>query len=328
VVEVGDRYAILGGRISVPERLVRILRANGAEMTAEALIAFVTDRATRSIRNKLLAGGRIVKVSANEFALAEWGATRRPKYLDLVYGAIDEHGNVSVDYLQRLADEHHYSTASIGFYRGLPDLIEEAGVLRRRTADDPSAIPEPGLDDSCVRVIAGPHRGCWSTIVSVNHRRLYTGPQKLPFPLASFLGITPSVRRMPIHVEGAATVRSSWGSNSYLFGGDFRPVLDQLGFADGELIRIIVSAKADLVIEPVPASAPEPGPFDILIAAIGLYGDDGLPVAHAELASNLAYAIGLDPETPLFMVGHRLSARRDAAVLAAFEIVFADELGA
>jgi len=328
VTEVGDRFAILGGRISVPERLVRILRANGAPMSGEALLASVTDRASRFVRNNLFEDDRIVQVGADEFSLAEWGAKPRPALLELVYGAIDKHGSVAVDYLERLATEHHYSAASIAFYRALPDLIEEAGVLRRRTAEDPSAIPEPGLDDSCVRVISGPYRGCWSTIVTINHRRLYTGPQKLPAPLANFLGVTPGVKRMPLIIDDTFTVRSTWGSYPYLFGGELRPVLDQLGFADGALVRFIVRDPGNIVIEPVPAIPEDPGPLDVLVAAGGLYDGDGRPVGRAELAGELAYALGLEPTTPVFMVGRRLSARRDMAVLRAFEIVFADELGA
>ena len=328
VAEFGDRYAILGGRISVPERLVRILRANGAPMTGEALIAGITDRATRFVRNNLLKDHRIVQVGTDEFSLAEWGAKPRLSLLELVYGAIDEHGNVAVGYLERLAEEHHYSASSIAFYRGLPDLIEDAGVLRRRTADDPSAIPEPGHDDSCLRVIAGPHRGCWSTIVAVNHRRLYSGPQKLPMPLASFLGVAPGVRRIPITIDNTFTVRSTWGSYPYLFGGELRPVLDQLEFADGDLIRIIVRRPGDIVIESVPATPEDPRPLDVLVAGGGLYDDEGQPIGRAELAGELAYAVGLEPTTPVFMVGRRLSARRDHAVLRAFEIVFADELSA
>ena len=328
VAEVRDRYAILGGRISVPERLVRILRANGAPMTCEALVEFVTDRATRSVRNSLLEDHRIVQVGVDDFSLAEWGAKPRPSLLDVVYGAIDEYGNVAVDYLERLAEEHHYSASSVAFYRVLPDLIEEAGVLRRRTANDPSAIPQPGLDHSCVRVIAGPDRGCWSTIVAINHRRLYTGSQKLPAPLANFLGMAPRVRRMSITVDGAGTVRSTWGSYPYLFGGELRPVLDKLGFADGDLIRIVVRGPGDLVMEPVPSTPEDARPLDVLIAAGGLYDEEGQAVGRAELAGELAYAVGLEPATPVFMLGRRLSARRDYRVLRAFEIVFADELGA
>jgi hypothetical protein len=328
VAEVGDRYAILGGRISVPERLVRILRANGAPMSGEALIAAVADRASRFVRNNLFEDDRIVQVGADEFSLAEWGAKPRPALLELVYGAIDEHGNVAVDYLERLAEEHHYSAASIAFYRALPDLIEEAGVLRRRTAEDRSGIPEPGLDDTCVRVISGPHRGCWSTIVTINHRRLYTGPQKLPGPLANFLGVKPGVRRMPLTIDDTFTVRSTWGSYPYLFGGELRPVLDQLGFADGDLVRFIVRDPGNIIIESVPATPEDPRPLDVLAAAGGLYDDEGQPVSRADLAGELAYALGLEPTTPVFMVGRRLSARRDMAVLSAFEIVFADELGA
>ncbi len=327
VTEVGDRYAILGGRTSVPERLVRILRANGAPMSGDELIAHITDRATRFVRNNLFEDNRIVQAGADEFSLVEWGAKPRPSLLELVYGTIDEHGNVAVDYLERLAEEHHYSASSIAFYRGLPNLFEDAGVLRRRTVDDPSAIPEPGLDDSCVRVIAGPHRGCWSTIVTINHRRLYTGPQKLPSPLANFLGMAPGVRRMPITVESVGTVRSTWGSYPYLFGGELRPVLDQLRFADGARARIIVCGPDEIVIEPVPVTPDDPRPIAVLVAAAGLYDDEGQPVGRSELVAELAYAVGLEPTTPVFMVGRRLSARRDNAALRAFEIVFADELG-
>ena len=143
-------------------------------------------------------------------------------------------------------------------------------MLRRRTADDPSAIPEPGLDDACVRVIAGPHRGCWSTIVPINHRRLYTGPQKLPPPLANFLGMAPGVRRMPITIDGTFTVHSTWGSYPYLFGGELRPVLDQLGFDDGALIRIIVRGEGNAVDRTRCPPAPEdPRPLDTLVAAAG-----------------------------------------------------------
>jgi hypothetical protein len=328
IIEVGSRCAILGGGISVPERLVRILRANGAPMTAAELLPLITDRSPRTITASLYDEPRIVQISLKEFALVEWGARQRPALLDLVFGVIDEHGEVAVDYLERLAAEHHYSPASITFYRAMPSLIEEAGVLRRRTAQDPSPICEPGLDGTCLRVIAGPHRGDWSTSACVSHRRLYVGSQKIAPPLAILLGLEPGAKGVPITINGQHSVRSTWGSYPYLFGGELRPVLDTLGFQDGTPIRIIVRGAADLLIESSPGEAVGLSPLAMLAAGAGLYDEAGHPVSHGELAANLAYAIGLAPETPLTMIGRRLAARRNAELYEAFEIVFADELSA
>jgi hypothetical protein len=327
VIEVGARCAIMGGGISVPERLVRILRANGEPMKADEIVPMITGRSVRTTRSRLQEP-RIVQVGPDEFALTEWGAKERPKLKELVYNLVDEHGYVAVDHLERLAVEHHFSRASIVFYRALPDLIEEAGVLRRRRPDDPPATREAGLDDECLRVVLGPQMGEWSTIKRINHRRLYHGSQKLPAPLAVILGVEPGVSGVPITVNGENVVRSSWRT-SYptFFGGELRPVLDQLGFADGDLMRI-VARQGEATITPVPTVDVAAGPLGTLVRGAALYDEYGEPVPFGELSGSLAYAIGLAPDTPLVMVGRRLAARRNAELLVAFELVFAAELGA
>jgi hypothetical protein len=327
VIEVGPRCAIMGGATSVPERLVRILRAKGEPMKAYEIVPMITGRSVRTTRSRLNEEPRIVQVGPDEFALAEWGAKERPKLKDLVYGVIDEHGQVAVDHLERLAAEHLYKPSSIAFYSELPDLIEEAGVLRRRGAQDPPAVREPGLDGGCLRVVTGPQRGEWSTTIRINHRRLYHGPQKIPMPLAVILSVEPGSSGVPITINGEHVVHCTWGSYSYLFGGELRLVLDQLGFADGDLMRI-VALPGEATITPVPPVDVADGPLGTLVRGAAVYDECGEPVPFDELSGSLAYAIGLAPDTPLIMVGRRLAARRNAELLAAFELVFAAELGA
>jgi hypothetical protein len=206
-------------------------------------------------------------------------------------------------------------------------LIEDAGALRRRTASDPSGVLEPGLDDRCVRVAAGAHRGQWSVLERVSHRRLYTGPQKMPAPLARLLGLEPGVKRKLVTVNGTE-VPCTWGSYPYFFGGPFRRVLDAAGFGDGEAMRIVVLAATDVTVEHVPDLGLVPGPFATLVTGAGLYDETGAVVPFDEIVPCLAYAVGLEGKAPLTQIERRLAARHDHAFYDAFGLVFADQLGA
>jgi hypothetical protein len=233
-----------------------------------------------------------------------------------------------VAYLAALAERHGYSRSSITFYgAGLPDVIEEGGVLRRRRADDPPAVLAPGLDGACWRVTAGPHRGHWSCVVTVSHRRLYHGPQRLPAPIAKLVGLGHGSRRAEITVNGMP-VHASWLSQDpYVFGGELRPVLDNLGFTDGERLRLIAISEHELLAERLPTIAGSDNPFLTLVSGASLYDAAQGAIPDAEVPGSLAYAVGLEPGTPLPVVDRRLAARRNPALRRALALIF-PEIGA
>jgi hypothetical protein len=324
--EIGGEYAVLGG-VRVVEGLVRILRANGEPMARDTLVRYFPDRSERTLSNALLKPP-FVRVGPDEFALQEWGATPHPTLRDLVYSEIDQYGQVAVSYLQELAVKHRYSRNSIAFYSALPDVIEDAGVLRRRRKGDPPAVRAPWLDGACFRVIAGTHRGDWSCMVVISHRRLYTGPQPIPTPLAELLEIEPGASRVPITV-GGSTIHASWLHAPYLFGGQLRPVLDELGFADGQHVRLVAAGPRQLLIVPLPSvvATTADNPFDTLISAAGLYDEAGRPVADGEVAEALSFTVGFDGPAPVPVVERRLTERRNGALREAFVQIFPEELG-
>ena len=324
---VNGRHAVLGGRLGVGDRLVRVLRANGEQMSKAELLRYLPDRNERTVLNTLLAAP-FVRVGRDEYALAEWGAEPRRPLRDLLYEEIDRHGQVAVAYLAALADRRGYSRSSVAFYcSGLPDVIEEGGVLRRRRPDDPPAVTAPGLDGGCWRVVAGPHRGRWSCVVAVDHRRLYHGSQRLPGPIAQLAGLSHGSRRVTLTID-SAPVHASWLSQDpYIFGGELRPVLDNLGFTDGERIRLIVGGERELLPERLPV-IPEPdSPFRTLVTGAGLYDAARKAVPDDEISRSLAYAVGLEPDTPLPVVDRRLAARHNLALRQALGLIF-PEFGA
>ncbi|SON60155.1 RNA polymerase sigma factor RpoS [Mycobacterium simulans] len=316
LTEIGGRYAVLGG-VGVVDGLVRILRANETPMKRDVLTRYFPDRSPSTVTTALL-DPLFVRVRRDEFALKESGATARPTLRDLMYSEIDRYGQVSVHHLQDLAEQHDYSRNSIAFYSALPDVIEDGGVLRRRRDDDPPAIPEPGLDGHCFQIAAGPYRGCWSCTVRVNHYRLYRGPQWIPTPLAELLDIAPGSREVPI-TWGSNMIHATWLQSPYLFGGQLRQALDDQGYADGELVRLIILGPRELRVEPVPVNSTPQSPYRTLVTGAGLYDGAGQPVSDAELAAALAFAVGLPPDAPLHVLERRLTNRhnrelRDALV--------------
>lgn len=321
--EVGGQYAVLGGGMGVVERLVRILRANAEQMKRAELLRYFPDRNQRTVLNALFEPP-FVRVGRDDYALEEWGATPHQKLRDLLYQELDRHGQVAVAYLAGLAERHGYSRSSITFYSALPDVIEEGGVLRRRHRDDPPAVPAPGLDGACLRIVAGPRRGCWSCMVTVSHRRLYYGPQPIPAPIAQLLSLDHGSRRVPLTVNGKP-VHATWaGQAPYLFGGEFRPVLDDLGFADGERIRLIAVGPGELLAEKLPVITGPDTPLRTLVTGACLYDEAGAPVPDDEIAEFLAYTVGLEPDTPLPIVGRRLATRHNPALRRALSLIFTE----
>jgi hypothetical protein len=320
LIEIGGQYAVLGG-VGVTEGLVRVLRANETSMKRDVLVRCFPDRAERTVINALF-DTPFVQVGRDDFALRESGAKPRPTLKDLVYSEIDEHEKVAVSYLQDLAVKHGYSRNSILFYSALPDVIEDAGVLRRRRPGDPPAVPEPGLDGACFRIVTGPHRGSWSCVVVVSHQRLYCGPQAIPTPLAELLEIEPGSRKLEVSINGTA-INASWAQlDPYLFGGELRPVLDRLGFADGDLVRFVVVGPGELHVAAMPADSSPEGAYRTLITGAGLYDEAGEPIADADLAAALAFAVGLRADAPLHAVERRLSSRRNADLRDALALIY------
>jgi hypothetical protein len=126
---------------------------------------------------------------------------------------------------------------------------------------------------------------------------------------------------VPVTVNGVG-VHVTWLQSPYLFGGELRPVLDALGFADGELIRLVVTDPGALVAERVPVVAGPNTPFRTLVTGACLYDETWAPVPDSEIAGALAYAIGLDTDTPLSVVGRRLASRHNPALREALDLIF------
>jgi Sigma-70, region 4 len=320
--QVSGQYAVLGGRLGVADCLARILLANGEQMSKAELLGFLPGRNERTVLNTLLEPP-FVRVGRDGYALADWGAEPRRPLRDLLYEELDRHGQVAVTYLAALAERYGYSRSSITFYgSGLPDVIEEGGVLRRRRPGDPPAVVAPGLDGTCWRLVAGPQRGRWSCVLTVSHRRLYRGPQRLPAPIAQLTGLGPGSRGVALTVN-SMPVHASWlAQDPYLFGGELRPVLDRLGFADGERIRLIVIGDHELLAERLPDIPGPDSPFLTLVNGAGLHDAAGQAVPDDEVSRSLAYAVGLEPDTPLPVVDRRLAARHNPALRQALGLIF------
>jgi Sigma-70, region 4 len=329
LTEINGCYAMLSGRFSVPERLEHIMRANGGPMSVEELLPYFPDRSRGTVRNALTEIETFVRITREEYDLAERGAAALPSLLDLVFTEIDKHpGGVAMSYLRRVAEEHGYSAESIQFYGELPNLIADDGILRRRTTNDPPAVPEPGLDRRCLRVLAGVYRGCWSYISAVSYQRIYAGPERLPAPLGELLELDPGCRRQRVIVDGETPIRGSWGSYPYLFGSDFRPILRVKDLKDGDRVRIIVTGPKAIAIEVLPSPAQDPSPFDTLVAGAGLYDDTGTPVPDGEVIEALADAVGVDPAAPVAVLGMRLAKRRNVELYEALNLLSHGELSA
>ncbi|HVA05834.1 MAG TPA: sigma factor-like helix-turn-helix DNA-binding protein [Acidimicrobiales bacterium] len=323
LVEVGDNYAVLVGGGGVTETLKRVLRANGRAMERDELLNYCPGRSRGTVINAL-GGLPFVRAGRSSFGLEEWGSKPHPQLRDLVYAELAGHGQVAVAYLEKLAEAYDYKRSSIGFYAALPDVVEEDGVLRRRHPDDPPRLVEPGLDEKCMRVAEGPNRGRWACILDVNHKRLYHGPQFIRRPLAELLEIDPGTSGAAVRVNGLA-VRASWRQDPYLFGGDLRPVLDKLGFADGERVRMIVAGPREVLVESLPEGEAL-GSYASLIVGLALYDAAADPLPVAELPTAVAYAIGLDPSTPLPVVHRRLLSRRNRDLSEALCDIFPEAL--
>lgn len=326
-VEVSGRYALLGGRLGVNEQVTRILRAHGGPMTADELMTHLPDRNRRTVENALVdKASPFVRVSRHEFNLKDApGAVRHRTLREVVYDEIDDHGQVSVQHLQELAEAHGHSRASIAFYGWLPGLIEEGGVLRRRRPGDPPAVREPGLDDECFRVVAGAHRGRWSHLATVNSARLRGGSLELPAPLADLLGIPPGGTGVELKANGTHIVRGSWRHSPSLWSRDLKPVLGALGLAHGDRMRMIEAGRGELLIERVPELTGAGGPYRMLADGAGLYDEDGTQVAEGDIADALSFAIGLQ-HAPLVAVERRLRSRRNNDLADALTLLFPDQL--
>lgn len=326
-VEVSGRYALLGGRLSVNEQACRILRAHGGSMTTDELMTYLPGRNRRTVENALWdKGSPFVRVSRHEFNLKDApGAVRHRTLRQVVYDEIETHGQVSVQHLQELAEEHGHSRASIAFYGWLPGLIEDGGVLRRRRPGDPPATGEPGLDDQCFRVVAGDRRGRWSYRATVNSARLRGGSLELPAPLADLLGVAPGITGVELKVNGSHVVRSSWRHSPSLWSRDLKPVLAELGLGHGDRMRLIETGPGELLIERVPELTGAGGLYRTLAEGAGLYDEHGTQTAEGDIADALSDAVGLQ-HAPLIAVERRLRSRRNYHLADALTLLFPEQL--
>lgn len=223
--------------LSMSERTVRLLRRTGAPINFDDIVEVLEsgDRA-RSLRNALLADGRIVRVDKDTFALAEWELAAYSTVRDLMRQEIEASGGEAsvADIKQRLTAQFDIKASSIDTYANSPEFVRVTpGVIRLRADDEPMGDVERPLHSlrGCVRTGRR-----WALRVEVTASLLKGFSVLLPTGMARHFGVArgESVTLSTDLSGDISIVRRGLQDNI----GRLRWVAEELGLVEGDVLFV------------------------------------------------------------------------------------------
>lgn len=265
---------------SYQDRAVAVLAINGEPMTAEEIMDSLGGGNYRSASNQFAVDPRLIRVSADQWALKEWGGEEfknisgwieeRLKASSHIYSVqggesgAQEVQAIPLDELLAEADRLRIAEASIRQYASLGEFETRDGMVFRRT-DESANVIEGDIEDS--RDIYW-RDGSWQLLLTVNKDHLRGSGFSVPLGVAAYYGM---------QVNDTVTLASRLGEQYVRVNrlkqasiSTMRRFLEQLGVSEGQ--RVWLKLGSDKSFDVTLAYDEQPGlsGLELLYSFVGL----------------------------------------------------------
>ena len=304
---IGDYVAINAG--SHHDRAVAVLSIHGEPMTVDEIFEVLGSGNGRSASNQYAIDPRLIKVSLNKWALAEWGMEEYRTITDWLGRRVDagtelveldgvelEEGEISGVKLEDLfaeAERLEISQSSIRAYStGSEFQIVDDVVIRR--VEEQSGRYTRGIEETRDMVMRD---GQWHLLLEVNSDHLRGSGFAVGSGIANFYDVSP---------KGECALDSRLGSQYVRVNGlgqtqvsTMKRFLDDLGINAGDRVFLKFGEDKTFDVSLAPSSDPNATGIAVIYDALGISLNE--LDADASIEEQLApvnEALGLRPNAP------------------------------
>lgn len=234
------------------ERAIGVMAVRGEPMTAEDLARIVGAGSLKSLRDRLQSHPMTHRVTRRTVGLRSWGLQEYTGVVDLMTKAIAERGApVRVTELaHELETTYDVRPGTVNAFASAPVFLVEGGRVRMRRSDEEYEVPTDPTGITGLRAREG---GGAVFEVPVGHDVLRGSGRSTPEPLGGLLGLRPGEQLVfEARREGSGgdgSVLLAWPPSSHTGPqlGTLRPLVEDLGAQDGDLLRLDFDP-ADMVV--------------------------------------------------------------------------------
>ena len=216
-----------------------MLRRIGRPATANELLELLGgSRTVRTMRNALYKNPEIVRVSKTEFALKEWDPHEYGGISDEIERLVGIGGGSAQlsELVSEISGRFKVAEQSVIQYALAPRFVNQQGVIRVRTPDEPFMIQSP---QPLREAGAFAHSdGVWVHVVHVNHETLRGSGRVFSTHLAWELGVRPGLG-VNFDLGAGLEIPISWPVQSFTAHiGSLREIANEHGAQAGDRLLL------------------------------------------------------------------------------------------
>ncbi|OFR37360.1 exonuclease domain-containing protein [Corynebacterium sp. HMSC077D03] len=307
-VAVLDNY-VLTKVGSYQDRAVSVLAINGEPMTAEAIMDTLGGGSPRSASNQFSIDPRLTKVSADQWALTEWGheefksiaswistrlaaSTRTHTVVDAA-GSSQEVPAIALNELLAQAERLRISELSIRQYAANGDFETRDGMVIARV-DESGNVMEGDIADARDAYLRD---GEWNLLLTVNKDHLRGSGFAVPAPIAAYYGVKVGESCALSSRLGEEFVRVNRLKQVSL--STIKRFLDELGVREGQRVWLKLGKERTFDVSIAPAVQHHEAGLARLYDFVGLDGTLMQPGESTEDSlARVNEILGLSPQAP------------------------------
>ena len=291
------------------DRAVSVLAINGEPMQAQEIIEATGGGNIRSAQNQFAVDPRLVKISADQWALADWGMEefksiaswigQRVRTSARTYDVTESDGTqrkvpaVALSDLLAEAGRLQVSEQSIRQYASLGDFETRDGMVFERIDETGNTI-EGDIEDTRDVYLRG---GVWHLLVTVTKDHLRGSGFPVPLGVAAFYGLKVGEELALDSRLGEQYVRVNRLKQASM--STMRRFLEDLGVREGERVWLRLGEDKTFDVTKAPDNQPNLEGMQWVYSSMGL--DPQLVVDGESVEDSLARvnaALGLEPSAP------------------------------
>lgn len=287
------RYLLIDDHIltnpnSTSDRAVAVLSILGRPASIDEILEFLGSGNRRTAGNAMNADERLCKVSAEKWALKEWGMREFRTIAEWIGEEVDKTGSVQLQALLEQADAFDISQNSIRTYASSGEFVIQDGIVSRGSGD---ITVDAAIEEAKHMYLRDGH---WKMLLTVTYDHLrgsgFGGPRALinyyDIPYLGEVQLSSPLGEQMIRFSRAAGAQVS----------TIKRFLDQLGSKVGDRVWLTFAEDRSFLVEPAISVIPGLTGWDLVLNSCGIEIPEPADDQHKQALVNAA--LGLDPTAP------------------------------